>query len=119
VGSWTSFLERLKIEYLELTSEKQGTIEQLRKLCRKYQEISMLEKKRLMSFKRRFMFIAQKCLKSLAVIENRELMKLFVKSLDTTFQDASNSRLSLQETLKVDGQGRSQVEDLYTLEHVV
>ena len=65
------------------------------------------------------MFIAQKCLKSLAVIENRELMKLFVKSLDTTFQDASNSRLSLQETLKVDGQGRSQVEDLYTLEHVV
>jgi len=35
-GSWTSFLERLKIKYLELTSKEQGTMEQLRKLCREY-----------------------------------------------------------------------------------
>jgi len=53
------------------------------------------------------MFMAQKCLKPPAVTGNRELMELFVKSLDTTFQDALNSRLSLQGTLKVDAQGRS------------
>jgi len=118
-GFWTSFLERLKIEYSELTSEKQGTMEQLRKLCREYQDISMLEKEQLMSFKKRFMFVAQKCLKPPAVTGNRKLVELFVKSLDTTFQDALNSRLSLQGTLKVDGQGRSRVENLYALEHVV
>jgi len=119
VGSWTLFLERLKIEYPELMSEEQGTMEQLRKLCREYQDISMLEEEWLMSFKRRFMFMAQKCLKPPAVTGNRELVELFVKSLDTTFQDALNSRLSLQGTLKVDGQGRSRVEDPYALEHVV
>jgi len=54
VGSWTLFLERLKIEYPELTSKEQGTMEQLRKLYREYQDISMLEEERLMSFKRRF-----------------------------------------------------------------
>jgi len=118
-GSWTSFLERLKIEYLELTSGEQGTMKQLRKLCREYQEISMLEEERLMSFKRRFIFVAQKCLKPPAVTGNRKLVELFVKSLDTTFQDVLNSRLSLQGTLKVDGQGRSRVEDPYALEHVV
>jgi len=84
-GSWTLFLERLKIEYPELMSEEQGTMEQLRKLCREYQDISMLEEERLMSFKRRFMFVAQKCLKLPAVTGNRELVELFVKSLDTTF----------------------------------
>jgi len=118
-GSWTLFLERLKIEYPELMSEEQGTMEQLRKLCREYQEISMLEEERLMSFKKRFMFMVQKCLKPPAVTGNRELVELFIKSLDTTFQDALNSRLSLQGTLKVDGQGRGQVEDPYTLDHVV
>jgi len=60
-----------------------------------------------MSFKRRFMFVAQKCLKLPAVTGNRELVELFVKSLDTIFQDALNLRLSLQGTLKVDVQGRS------------
>jgi len=94
-GSWTSFLERLKIEYPELTSEEQGTMEQLRKLCREYQDISMLEEERLMSFKRKFIFIAQKCLKPPAVTGNRGLVELFVKSLDMTFQDALNLRLSL------------------------
>ena len=46
-GSWTLFLEKLKIEYPELTSKEQSTMEQLRKLCREYQNISMLEEERL------------------------------------------------------------------------
>jgi len=32
-GSWTRFLERLRTEYPELTSEEQGTMGQLYKLC--------------------------------------------------------------------------------------
>ena len=72
-----------------------------------------------MSFKRRFLYIAQKCLKPLAVTENRELVELFVKTLDNAFQDVLNSRLSIQRTLKVDVQGRSCIEDPYDLDHVV
>jgi len=72
-----------------------------------------------MSFKRRFMYIAQKCLRPPAVTGNRELVELFVKTLDSAFQDALNSRLSIQETLKVDTQGRSRIEDPYDLDHVV
>jgi len=60
-----------------------------------------------MNFKRRFMFVAQKCLKPPAATRNRELVELVVKSLDTIFQDALNSRLILQGTLKVDAQRRS------------
>jgi len=84
-GSWNQFLERLKTEYLELTTEEQGNIDHLRKLCKKNAGINLLEKERLMSFKRRFLYIAQKCLRLLAVTGNRELIKLFVKTLDNVF----------------------------------
>jgi len=53
------------------------------------------------------------------VIGNRELVELFVKTLDSAFQDVLNSRLSIQGTLKVDVQGRSYIEDPYDLDHVV
>jgi len=72
-----------------------------------------------MSFKRRFLYITQKYLKLLAVTGNRELVELFVKSLDNAFQDVLNSRLSIQEMLKIDAQGRSHIEDPYNLNHVV
>ena len=65
------------------------------------------------------MYIAQKCLRPLAVTGNRELVELFIITLDSTFQDALNSRLSIQGTLKVDTQGRSRIEDPYDLDHVV
>jgi len=72
-----------------------------------------------MSFKRRFVYIAQKCLRPPAVTENRELIELFVKTLDSAFQDVLNSRLSIQRTLKIDVQGRSHIEDSYNLDHIV
>jgi len=53
------------------------------------------------------------------VTGNRELVELFVKTLDSAFQDALNSRLSIQRTLKVDTQGRSRIEDPYDLDYVV
>jgi len=72
-----------------------------------------------MSFKRRFLYIAQKYLRLPAVTGNRELVELFVKTLDSALQDALNSRLSIQETLKVDAQGRSHIKDPHDLEHIV
>jgi len=118
-GSWNQFLERLKTEYPELTTEEQGSMDHLRKLCRENTGINLLEEERLMSFKRRFVYIAQKCLRPPAVTGNRELIELFVKTLNSAFQDALNSRLSIQGTLKVDAQGRSCIEDPYDLDHIV
>jgi len=46
-----------------------------------------------MSFKRKFMYIAQKCLRPPAVIGNRELVELFVKTLDSV----RATRVELQE----------------------
>jgi len=94
-------------------------MDNLRRLCRENAGINLLEEERLMSFKRRFVYIAQKCLRPPAVTRNRELVELFVKTLDSTFQDVLNSRLSIQGTLKVDTQGRSHIEDPYDLDHVV
>jgi len=118
-GPWNQFLDCLKIEYPELTSEEQGTMGQLCRLCREYSDISLLDEERLMKFKRRFMYIAQKCLKPPAITGNRELVELFVRSLDNLFQDALNARLSIQGTLKIDALGRSHMEDPYDLEHVI
>jgi len=92
---------------------------QLRRLCREYSEISLLDEERLMEFKWWFMYIAQKCLKPPTITRNQELVKLFVRSLDNSFQDALNARLSIQGTLKVDVLGRSCMKDPYDLEHVI
>ena len=92
---------------------------QLRRLCREYSEISLLDEEWLIEFKWWFMYTVQKCLKSPAITENRELVELFVRSLDNSFQDALNARLSIQGTLKVDALGRSHMEDPYDLEHVI
>jgi len=92
---WKQFLDHLKIEYSELMSKEQGTMGQLHKLCREYLEIFLLDKEQLIEFKQQFIYIAQKCLKPSTITGNRELVKLFVRSLDILFQDALNARLSI------------------------
>ena len=76
-------------------SKEQGTMGQLHKLCREYLEIFLLDKEQLIEFKQQFIYIAQKCLKPSTITGNRELVKLFVRSLDILFQDALNARLSI------------------------
>ena len=62
----------------------------------------MLEKNKLMEFKQHFMYIAQKYIRLPAITKNKELVELLFKLLDTTFQDTLNTKLSIQDTLKVD-----------------
>ena len=118
-GNWNDFLSCLRIEYPEITNEEQGSMDQLRWLCREITEIGLAEEECLLDFKRKFLFIAQKCLKPLAITGNRELMEHFVRYLDSNFREALNSRLSLQGQLKVDVMGRSRIEDPYNLENAV
>jgi len=118
-GNWDGFMGRLKSEYPEITTEEQGSMDQLRRLCQETPEIGLAEEECLLDFKQKFFFIAQKCLKLLAIIENRELVEYFVRCLDVNFREALNSRLSLQGHLRVDALGRSRVEDPYALEQVI
>jgi len=94
-GNWDNFLSRLRIEYPEITNEEQGSMDQLRRLCRDITEIGLAEEERLLDFKRKFLFIAQKYLKPPAITGNRELVEHFVRCLDANFREALNSRLSL------------------------
>ena len=101
-GNWDDFLSRLRVEYPEITNEEQGSMDQLRRLCWEITEIGLAEEECLLDFKRKFLFIAQKCLKPPAITGNRELVEHFVRCLDANFREALNSRLSLQGQLKVD-----------------
>jgi len=94
-GDWDGFIGRLKSEYPEITTEEQGSMDQLRRLCRETPEIGLAEEERLLDFKRKFFFIAQKCLKPPAITGNRELVEYFMWCLDVNFRKALNSRLSL------------------------
>jgi len=49
----------------------------------------------------------------LAITGDKKLVELFVRSLDNSFQDALNARLSIQDTLKIDTLERSHMEDPY------
>jgi len=73
-GDWDSFMGHLKSEYPEITTEEQGSMDQLRRLCQETPEISLAEEERLLDFKQKFFFIAQKCLKPPAITGNRELV---------------------------------------------
>ena len=66
-------MSRLKSEYPEITTEEQGSMDQLRRLCRETPEIGLAEEERLLDFKRKFFFIVQKCLKPPAITGNRVL----------------------------------------------
>jgi len=118
-GNWDDFLSRLKIEYPEITTEEQGSMDQLRWLCQDITEISLAAEEHLLDFKQKFLFIAHKCLKPPAITGNRELVEHFVQCLDSNFRETLNSRLSLQGKLKVDAMGRSCIEDPYNLEYVM
>jgi len=94
-GDWDGFMNCLKIEYPEITIEEQGSMEQLKQLCRETPEIDLAEEEHLLDFKRKFLFTVQKCLRPPAITGNRELVDHFVRCLDARFAEALNSRLSL------------------------
>ena len=94
-------------------------MDQLRKLTYEYQKILLLEEDYFLAFKRHFIYIAQKYLKPPTIIENKKLVKLFVKSLGTIFQNTLNLRLSLLKEVNIDKFRKSKVEDLYNLEYII
>src|SRR5689334_15746574 len=77
----------------------------------------MYDDERLLAFKRKFMTMANKCLADPALVTNRELVKLFVGSLDRHFRDNLDSRLSLKGQLHAEGTVRG--EDPYDWKEVV
>ena len=76
--NWDDFLSRLRIEYPEITTEEQGSMDQLRQLYQDITEIGLAKEECLLDFKWKFLFIVQKCLKPPAITGNKELVEHFV-----------------------------------------
>lgn len=79
----------------------------------------MLEEYCLLAFKKHFIYVAYKYLKSPATTENKELVETFVRNLNTIFQDILSLKLSLLSEVKIDNFGRSRVKNSYDFEHVI
>lgn len=114
---WKGFLERLRTEYPELVAEEQGSVARLRALNREYRHISIDDEERLLAFKRKFTVMATKCLTKPALVTNRELVELFTRSLDKSFQDSLNNRLSISGKTRTGGVVRG--EDPYDWDEVI
>ncbi|EKM77000.1 hypothetical protein AGABI1DRAFT_130726 [Agaricus bisporus var. burnettii JB137-S8] len=99
-GEWKNFKEKLRVEYPELNAEEIGSVAQMRKLTAKHRGISVHEKEKLLSFRRKFLTLAEKCAKPPAVMSNRELVEAFMGALDEGFKEQLNIRLSLTGTLR-------------------
>jgi hypothetical protein len=115
--NWTGFQARLKKEYPELVLDEQGSVSALRSLCGRFKHISQYDEERLLDFKRKFSALANKCLAAPALVTNRELVEMFVGSLDKHFQDNLNTRLSTSGTLRAGAMVRD--EDPYDWTEVV
>lgn len=118
-ATWQGFVERLKIEYPELTEEEQGSMEQLKKICQQFRGLTMQDGRELLNFKRKFLYMAQKCLQAPAVTGNRELVELFLRTLDESFRQALDNRLKIQGKIRVVQDGRLRTEDPYELSDVI
>lgn len=114
---WKGFLERLRTEYPELVAEEQGSVARLRALNREYRHISIDDEERLLAFKRKFTVMAGKCLTKPALVTNRELVEMFTRSLDKSFQESLNNRLSISGKARAGGIVRG--EDPYDWDEVV
>jgi hypothetical protein len=114
---WTLFIARLKREYPELVLDEQGSVSGLRSLCGRFRHISQYDEERLLDYKRKFTAIANKCLSPPALVTNRELVEMFVGSLDKNFQESLNNRLSTSGTLRAGAMVRD--EDPYDWTEVI
>lgn len=114
---WEGFKQRLKAEYPEIVQEEKGSVSALRSLCGRFKHISQYDEERLLDFKRKFSMMATKCLTDPALVTNRELVEMFVGSLDKNFQDSLNNRLSTSGTLR--GGNKVRDEDPYDWTEVV
>ncbi|XP_006457272.1 hypothetical protein AGABI2DRAFT_66478, partial [Agaricus bisporus var. bisporus H97] len=60
-GKWEDFKKKLRTEYPELDAEEVGSVAQMRKLAATHRGISMSEKEKLLSYRRKFLTLAEKC----------------------------------------------------------
>jgi uncharacterized coiled-coil protein SlyX len=105
VPSWSDFKDRLRKEYPQLITGEQGSVKALTRICGSYRPISLGEEERLLEFKRRFTIEANKCLKDPPIISNRELVDMFVDTLDATFKETLDNRLSVTGGRRTDKHG--------------
>jgi hypothetical protein len=116
---WEKFLDRIAKEYPEVIEEELGSVRQLEELCDRFRPLSIRDDQDFMTFKRRFTVLADKCKTPPSIIHDRELVGLFVGTLDEAFLTHLNMRLSLTGTVKQHSTGTTRREDPYELNSVI
>lgn len=119
-GEYEKFKERLRKEFPETISSERGSVRKIKTICKEYAGIEQNEEGELLSFKRKFLAEANKCLREPAVISNRELVELFSSTLSRDFQRALDARLSINgKTRNVLKPEDLREEDPYDIEEIV
>jgi hypothetical protein len=97
-GSWDAFKRELLSNYPEALEAAEGSVSKLEKVCKRNAGVGIRDLHDLRKLKREFMAIANK-LKVIdpPVVSNRELVRMFMGSLDENFAGQVYNRLSITE----------------------
>lgn len=101
-SSYEDYLDNVYKSYPELKQEKEGTIEDLEKLCKKHQGIRLQDEGQLKRFGVEFSSLFKKLSKQPAIILNKEACLKYLDTLDTSFSNILRSSISARNLLKAD-----------------
>ena len=92
-GSYEDFLKEVYKSYPEIKSERAGTVENLKRLCKLNKGITVFEEGKLRRFGIEFLTLYKKlCLKP-ALITNQVAVKQYLETLETSFSRSLSSSI--------------------------
>jgi len=101
-GSYTDFIKELYKSYPEIKQEKEGTLEDLERLCRTHQGIRLQDEGKLRRFGVEFNSLYKKLSKQPAIILNKEACLRYLNTLDGSFAVLLRSSISSRNLMKAD-----------------
>lgn len=118
---WKKFVEELKGSYTEAMDDQLGSIKELKRICRSYQDIRSNDLAELQEFKLAFIAEAKSLQEPPAVLSNREAVDFFLDALSDEFRDKVINRLDILAAANSTAgeQTTRRVEDKYDLDQAV
>lgn len=95
-GTWAEFKAEILASYPEVSSVKNGSVDNLLKICEAHRFVSAGDQKKLLSLKRKFVAEGKKLLEPPAIISNWELNNRFLSCLTDHFHDTVLARLAMK-----------------------
>jgi len=100
--SYDDFLKEVYKRYPELKEDEVGTVDDLEKLCRRYQGIRLQDEGKLKRFGAEFSALYKKLSKHPAVILNKEACLKYLETLDSSFASLLRTSISSRNLFKAD-----------------